>query len=168
MMEQISEPPVCYSDWLKCFERLRTGSASREEMLLLKEGECNDAGATIVYYEDQLVKTENEMMIKFFHRFSDRLSMLMAYGEYEQLFEPFRTLARQLEGCLFFEKLDFMSDEFRQELKNSVIANALDNWRRSVRQIEKACMDGNSTILEDQLYMIRKIRLFSDREKVKL
>ncbi len=168
MNKQPSSAPSCYSEWLVWFDYLQHNNIDSSALKLLKAGSCKDASAAVGYLEEQLVRTENVMLKRYIRQFAGNLEMYLAYGEYDQIYEPFRVLGKQFEKCLFFKELEFMSQEFRQSLENSVVANAMDCWNKAVRQIYDACMESNSYVLEDQLYMIKKIRLFGDREIVKI
>ncbi len=165
MMQHELRAPTCYAEWLRWFEVLQTRNISRDELRFLENGSCTDSDMTIEYFEEQLIKTENIMLKRYIKNFAKTLEMYFAYGEYDCLYEPFRLLARQFAGCLFFEHLSFMSPEFRRSLSDSVMANAKDHWKKAVKQIYMACIEGNGNILEDQLYMINKIRLFGDCER---
>lgn len=156
--------PNCYAEWLDWFDLLQKKSISMDELQLLKNGRCNDSHTTIEYFEKQLIKTENIMLKRYLGEFGKTLEIYLSYGEYERLYEPFQLLAKQFTVCLFFVDLQFMSCEFRRELSRSVIANAKDHWKKAVKNIYIACIESNSTVLEDQLYMINKIRLFEDCE----
>lgn len=160
--------PSCYSDWLQWFEYLQTNDFDSNALSILKSGTCKDADVTIEYLEKQLIRTENLMLKRYIRQFAKAIDLCMAYGEFDRIYEPFRILALQFSKCLFFADLSFMSIEFRRSLSLSVIANAKDHWNKAVKQIYHACLDSNSSILDDQLYMIKKIRLFGDCEKVEL
>ncbi len=159
-----NRPPSCYAEWLECFEYLCGHNADDEYIGLLKKGTCSDAGVSVEYLEKQLIRTLNIMLTKYITDFNKTLVLYTDFGEYDRLYEPFRTLARQAEKCLFFTELDFMSEEFRRSLRDSVIANTRDHWKRSADSIRNASLEGNSSVLEDQLYMIRRIKLFGEYE----
>ncbi|MBQ8133704.1 MAG: hypothetical protein IJ192_04785 [Clostridia bacterium] len=156
--------PNCYAEWLDWFDLLQKKSISMNELQLLKNGSCSDSHTTIEYFEKQLIKTENIMLKRYLGEFGKTLEIYLSYGEYDRLYEPFQLLAKQFTVCLFFVDLQFMSLEFKRELSRSVISNAKDHWKKAVKNIYTACIESNSTVLEDQLYMINKIRLFGDCE----
>ncbi len=157
--------PTCYAEWLEWFDLLQTKKVDLEKLQQLRKGCCTDSGATIEYFENQLIKTENILLKNFLREFGKTLEMYLSYCEYDRIYEPFRLLAKQFSACLFFEELRFMSIEFRMSLRDSVIANARDHWKKAIKSIYTSCMESGSVILEDQLYMIKKIRLFGDSEK---
>lgn len=164
MIVQHLNTPSCYADWLEWFKLLQRKSISREEWKLLKNGRCKDIHSTIEYFEHQLIQTENIMIKRYLKEFAKSMNIYLSYGEYERLYQPFRILAKQFAICLFFSDLSFLSLEFRKELRDSVIANATDHWNKAVKNLYTAYIESNSDVLEDQLYMIKKIRLFQNRE----
>ncbi len=160
----MTKPPSCYAEWLDCFERLRTKSVDSGYIRLLQQGSCRDADAAIAYLEQQLVLTENVMLKRFVREFRRALEMHIAYGEYDGLYRIFERTAKKLEMCLFFVELDFMSVRFREELRESVQESALQFWNSAVEALYRDCIENHQVQLEDQLWMIRRIKLFRERK----
>jgi len=140
----------------------------REHAEILRKGVCTDSAATLAYLEQQLIKTVNCVINNDFRRFSKELTLCLSYGEYYGIYIPFTALSKDLAACMFFLELDFMSVEFRSELRDSVKREVLAAWNRAVGQVEKMCAESCDVRFEDQLYMIRRIKLFRECEKINL
>ncbi len=158
---EIIASPKTYADWLDCFEVLCKRNVTRTELQLLREGTCTASAGSVEYLEKQLVKTINAMIKRYIHAFNKELEMRGMYNDYDNLYQLFVTLANRLSGCLFFTELDFMSVAFRDELRVSVVGETKRFWKMMTDSIYSQCIDLNSTTLEDELYMIKRIKLFN-------
>lgn len=166
MMEQKNiKIPTCYAEWLDCFRILENRMTDTNDMALLRQGSCRDADISIEYLEKQLIRTENAMLKKYIAKFQSDLMQYLNYHDYDGLYRVFEVLAKRMEGCLFFAELDFMSTQFRRSLADSVRETALTFWNNAVGQLSRLCIEQPDILLEDQLFMIRRIRLFREGEK---
>ena len=85
----------------------------------------------------------------------------MMYNEYENIYQLFVNLANKFNGCMFFWPLDFMSVKFRKELRSSIIKETKKFWQLMIDTMYSQCIEQNNSFLENELYMIRRIKLFS-------
>ncbi len=165
-MNTESKPPQRYLEWLECFEYMKKHRFGLEHAEVLKKGSCIDSEATVGYLEQQLIKTINCVINNDFRRFSRELTLCLSYGEYDGIYIPFIALSKDLSACMFFLELDFMSVDFRRELRDSVKREAMTAWSRAVRQVETMCAESGDVTLEDQLFLIRHVKLFRDCETI--
>lgn len=156
----ITAPPRSYYEWLKCFDALSSRTVGADEFSLLMQGECVDADRSIEYLEEQLVRTINAMIQRYIHMFNREIDMYASQGDYDGLYLSFCKLAGKFRHCLFFRSLEFMSTDFREELSRSVESELSAFWQRVIRSLYLQCMEQNDFQMEDQIYMIRRIRLF--------
>lgn len=92
----------------------------------------------------------------------------MMYNEYDNFHRPFVTLANKLNGCMFFLSLDFMSREFRCELRDSVKSEVGKFWKETYNALYAQCVEQNDVYLEDELFLIKRIKLFRECECIEL
>ncbi len=157
---EITVSPRSYGDWLDCFAVLRTKNVTKEELRLLSMGECAASADAVEYLETQLVKTVNVMMRRYIQSFNRELELHLMYNEYENVYRLFASLAGKFSGCLFFMPLQFMSLSFREELRDSVVQETKRFWQLMLDAMYRQCIEQNNTFLEDELYMIKRIKLF--------
>ncbi len=157
---EIVDSPKTYSDWLDCFEVLCRKNVSNKELQLLSMGECVASAETVEFLETQLIKTINIMIRRYIQSFNKELELHMMYNEYDNIYQLFIKLANQFNGCMFFLNLDFMSVKFRKELRSSIIQETKKFWQLMLNTMYSQCIEQNNSFLEDELYMIKRIKLF--------
>ena len=158
---KITDAPKTYADWLNCFDVLSHKTVSKGELQLLCMGECITSGESIEYLETQLIKTINIMIRRYIHSFNKELELHMMYNEYDNIYQLFINLSKRFNDCMFFVHLDFMSVDFRNELRDSVIRETNKFWQSMINTMYSHCIEQNSSHLEDELYMIKRIKLFN-------
>ena len=82
--KEISSPPQTYSDWLECFEILRTKNVTRDTIELLKNGKCIDSDQSIEFLETQLLITINAMIKRYIDAFRRDLNCYMIISPYRK------------------------------------------------------------------------------------
>ena len=163
---EIAAPPQVYAEWLDCFRILRQRELTDAEWTHLRCGRCSDAESVLSGVETQTVETVNAMTARAIRMFHQALEDAEMFQDMDAIYTAFRRLARQFEGCAFFAGLPFLPAAFRQELLGSLRQNAGAFWENCVQSMYRQCMDQNNVRLEDQLYMIRRIRLFQKCENL--
>ncbi len=158
----ISRAPENYAEWLACFEILQKRPVDAQEAVFLQQGTCRDIEDTVSYFENQLIKTENVMIRNGIRRFQRELNTHQIFQDFDSVHQPFYSFAKQMKVCMFFVPLDFLSKRFREELASSVEQEITKVWSAMMHSIYLQCVDGNP-FLEDQLRLIRRIRIFSDK-----
>ncbi|MBE6856253.1 MAG: hypothetical protein IJO99_07530 [Ruminococcus sp.] len=166
--KEISSPPQTYSDWLECFEILRTKNVTRDTIELLKNGKCIDSDQSIEFLETQLLITINAMIKRYIDAFRRDLNCYMMYNEYDGFNRLFYVLAKKLEGCMFFVNLDFMSTQFRRELYDQIKLNTEKFWKDTYDSLYAQCVEYNNIFLEDELFLIKRIKLFRECECIEI
>lgn len=160
----ISASPVRYAQWIECFDIIRERLPDSSEYELLCKGKCEDSARSAVYLENQLVAVINSMMQLCINRFSRELQMYITFGETENIHIPYVRFSRRIKMCMFFRKLDFISPRFRSELEASVRSETERFWRSACRGLYDSCIQQPSPQLEDEIHIIRRIRLFRNED----
>ena len=158
---EIVDAPKTYVDWLDCFEVLSHKNVSKSELQLLSMGECVASEESIEFLETQMIKTINIMIRRYIQSINKELELHMMYNEYDNIYQLFINLANKFNGCMFFLQLDFMSVKFRKELRSSIIHETKKFWQLMINTMYSQCIEQNNLFLEDELYMIKRIKLFS-------
>ena len=165
MTGYIRERPQRYAQWLECFNILRSRFIDAEEYAVLCSGSCEDSAVTLSYFEEQLIETVNVMLLRSIRAFERELGLYSACGEIENLHIPYVRFAGRARKCMFFTGLDFMSERFRKELTDSLRSETERFWKRACRSLYDACTEQHNELLEDELYLVRRMRLFQqDKE----
>ena len=161
----IISSPTNYQDWLNCFDIMGTYGITSTELELLRRGRCTDADMLIDSFEKQLVSAVNKMISKYISSFNKNLETCQLYSNSRNVYDIYRifeTLAKNLNGCLFFMELDFMSKEFRSELHLSVTKEANVFWNNMLLNIYTQCTENHNPEMEDLYFEIMCIQLFAE------
>lgn len=154
--------PSTYQDWLDCFARMRelplSGNGDFEVLAL---GSFSGTGAMQAALERQMVDTINAVLNKSVKRFVRNLNECIAFNELAQVDVLFKRLKKDVNKTLFFLNLSFLSGEFKDELYASITSQMTGFWDDTVGFLRQQAMDYSNSDLEDALFLIRRIRLFS-------
>lgn len=156
----LQRAPESYADWLEWLRVLRSRELTPEERALLKCGCCTDVSGAMPYIEQQVIETVNCMLSRCIRLFRRDLDAAEMYGDWDGFYLAFRKLAGRMERCLFFLQMTFLPREFRQSLYDSVREETGKFWRARLTELRRQCMESSQPALEDQLYMISRLRLF--------
>jgi hypothetical protein len=155
----IEKVPEYYSDWLKCFDVLQHRDIDKDMFDILCNGKCSDAAQSTVFFEEQLIKTINIMMKRYIAAFNKEMQLYGAYNEYESIHRAFQRLAGKLKHCMFFAKLNFLSEDFKEELQSSIMSEAGRFWNLALNTLYVQNLEQYSLALEDEIYQIKRIKL---------
>ena len=111
--------------------------------------------------ERQMVDTINVVLNKSVKRFVRDLNECIAFNELAQVDVLFKRLKKDISKTMFFLNLSFLSGEFKDELYTSITNQMTGFWDDTVGFLRQQAMDYSNSDLEDALFLIRRIRLFS-------
>ena len=154
--------PSTYQDWLDCFARMRELPLSRNrDFEVLALGSFSGTSAMQVALQRQMVSTINTVLNKSVKRFVRDLNECIAFNELAQVDALFKRFKKDVNKTMFFLSLSFLSDEFKDELYASITDQITEFWDDTVDFLRQQAMDYSNSDLEDALFLIRRIRLFS-------
>lgn len=158
----VTAAPSTYQDWLDCFARMRelplSGNGDFEVLAL---GSFSGTGAMQAALERQMVYTINAVLNKSVKRFVRDLNECIAFNELAQVDVLFKRFKKDISKTMFFLNLSFLSGEFKDELYASITGQMTGFWDDTVGFLRQQAMDYSNSDLEDALFLIRRIRLFS-------
>ena len=160
----ISASPVRYAQWIECFDIISERLPDSGEFELLCSGKCEDSAQSVTYLENQLIAAINSMMKQCISRFTRELQMYITFGETENIHIPYVRFSQRIKMCMFFRNLDFMSVQFRRALEASVRSETEKFWKSACRGLYDSCIQQPSPQLEDEIHIIRRIRLFRNED----
>lgn len=154
--------PSTYQDWLDCFARMRELPLSgNRDFEVLALGSFSGTSAMQAALERQMVDTINVVLNKSVKRFVRDLNECIAFNELAQVDVLFKRLKKDISKTMFFLNLSFLSGEFKDELYTSITNQMTGFWDDTVGFLRQQAMDYSNSDLEDALFLIRRIRLFS-------
>lgn len=157
-------PPTTYEDWLKCFDALKSGSAADiETITAAANGRFDDKGYLAARFQQKLAETVNAMLNKRIARFLRDLNTLVSFNELSDIVQLFVKLRNEVNKCLFFTEFGFLEASVRQELESSVKTEMERFWGDAVASLQKQALEYHNTGLEDSLFLIRRLTLFTKR-----
>lgn len=160
----VTVPPADYAGWLECLEILAARSVTAEEIALIRRGTCADAAGVLPFLGERIGETVNRMTRRCCARHRRAVNDALEDNDYDAVCAAFRRLAKQFEHCAFFAGLTFLPAEFRRALLEDLRRSAGEFWRGWYQMLSRQCAMLDDVRLEDQLLMIRRIRLFQNSE----
>ncbi len=158
----VAAAPSTYQDWLDCFERMKEVPLSGNgDFDVLALGSFAGTGAMQAALERQMVDTINAVLNKSTKRFIRDLNECIAFNELAQVDVLFKRLKKDIHKTTFFLELSFLTSDFKNELYHSITDQMTGFWEDTIRFLRQQAMDYSNSDLEDALFLIRRIRLFS-------
>lgn len=156
----INQVPQTYVDLLNCFDILKSKNIDKETFNLLVSCNCHVPQSAVAILQDELIKTINIMLNRCIKEFRKDFQMSLDYSEFENIYNVFTHLAVKLKYCLFFSEYKFLDEKFVEELYISYQKQVKSFWSKTVNSIYQQCIEESNLILENELYMIKRIHLF--------
>ena len=159
---ELIAPPTTYDEWLDCFDLLKSSAFvdSRVTMTIAK-GSFANKGYIAVQFNQKLAETINEMLNKRISRFLKDLNMLISFNELSDIVPLFVKLNNEVKKCLFFREFAFLDRGIKRELEQSIKMQMGQFWNETVTFLQNQTMEFSNVDLEDSLFLIRRIQLFT-------
>ena len=116
----LKQPPHTYQDWLDCLEYMEKSSVGEEffDMLTLGSLQCSEQ--MLLRFREHIVVSLNRMIDHRTKRFIRELNRFLEFNDAAGVVALFRKYKKDMEQCMFFKKIAFVQDTFREELSISV------------------------------------------------
>lgn len=153
--------PTTYQEWLTCFEKMKSGSVAGDEAFdAASNGSFVGSDLTRNALQSQIIETVNAVLDKNVKRFIRDLNESIAFNELSGTVLLFKRLKKDVHKSLFFAKLSFLPEDFRQELEKSVKEQMNGFWEDTITFLQNQLLDFSNSDLEDALFLVKRIRLF--------
>lgn len=154
--------PKTYQEWLDCFSLMKEQPLSNNGVYeVITFGSFSGTGAMQAALEQQMVDTINVVLNRSVKRFVRELNECITFNELEQAEFLFKRLKKDIHKTLFFMELSFLSGEFKTELYSSISLQMAGFWDETVGFLKRQATEYSNSDLEDAIYLIRRIKLFS-------
>lgn len=158
----VAAAPSTYQDWLDCFARMKEVPLSGNgEFELLALGSFTGAGRMQAALERQMADTIHTVLNKSVKRFVRDLNECIVFNELAQIDVLFKRFKSDVNKTTFFLALPCLSDDFKAELYQSISGQMTDFWEDTICFLQQQSMEYANSDLEDALFLIRRIKLFS-------
>lgn len=154
--------PSTYQEWLDCFllmKELPLSSNGIYEVVI--SGSFSGSRAMQAALEQQMVDTINVVLNKSVKRFVRELNESITFNELDRAELLFKRLKKDIHKTLFFMQLSFLSGNFKTELYSSISVQMNGFWDDTITFLRKQALECSNSDLEDAIYLIRRIKLFS-------
>ena len=108
-----------------------------------------------------MVDTINVVLNKSIKRFVRELNECITFNELDRAEFLFKRLKKDIHKTLFFMQLSFLSADFKTELYSSISVQMNGFWNDTIGFLRKQAMEYANSDLEDAIYLVRRIKLFS-------
>lgn len=153
--------PTTYQEWLECLQLLSSGNVHKTKVYQsLLSASFQGTEVTKVALQKQIIEALNQMLDKSMKRFIRNLNDSIVFQEVEQIDFLFRRLKKDVKVALFFEELDCLPKNFREELSNSIKNQVSEFWKEMIQFLYEQALESSNTDLEDMLFLVKRIKLF--------
>lgn len=152
--------PNDYKSWTELLKTFETVLPDEETIKLLSCGTCPEYSGIKVYLHARIEETVNKVIancIKELKRNIIRFSEMQEIEGYHVIFMRF---AKRIDACMFFVHIDFLEIGFKMEMYNEVCKEVYRFWNDLTDSVKKTVISNNNVKLDEELYMIKRIRLF--------
>lgn len=157
----MSEIPFTYQKWLEYFDKLkRLNSFDMEWYDSLCSGTFVGSDVVKTALQRQIVDTVNTMLDRSTKRFVANLNESIIFNEWNQIDLLFVRLKKEVKFFLFFEHLEFLPKEFKQELSDCVREKMSDFWTQMISFLYTQSLEYHNSDLEDALFLIKRVKIF--------
>lgn len=161
--KELIVPPTTYEEWLNCFDFLKSRSSIDSGVAMtIAKGSFINSGYLTVRFQHMLVETINEMLNKRIARFLKDFNMLISLNELSDMVPLFIKLRNEVRKCLFFRELEFLEENIKLDLEQSVKTQMEKFWGDTIIFLKKQTLEYSNTDLEDFLFLICRIKLFAE------
>ena len=146
---------------MNCFNQMKEEPLSKIDYEQFSKGEFWGSETTLVSLENQMVDAINVVLNRIVKRFLKDFNEYLVFNELSQMDNLFKKLKKDINHVMFFLDLNFLSDDFKKELYNSVSEQMLVFWNDTIDFLQKQANEYYNSDLEDVLFLIKRIKLFS-------
>lgn len=165
MMQELPLPEN-YGDWLQWFSAIEKDELSHQQIALLEKGSCSDFEFTGAYFCCRLEACVNSILNRSIKTFRRKLEMQQLYSSQQCIHMLFLQLVADSEKCLFFTKLQFLDEKYRDELFHSVQNEMQRFLDTACDSLEKQGVQENNQPLLDEVRLIKRIKPYREWEKI--
>jgi hypothetical protein len=130
------------------------------DMLTLGSLQCSEQ--MLLRFREHIVVSLNRMIDHRTKRFIRELNRFLEFNDAAGVVALFRKYKKDMEQCMFFNKIAFIQDTFREELTISVENQTKAFLKKVVGHLAGQAADTGNPEMEDALYQIKRIRFFPD------
>lgn len=153
--------PATYQEWLDCLDILKGTNAYGTGVYdALVSGSFAGTEVTKAALQKQIVDAINIMLDNSAKRFIKNMNESIVFNELGQIELLFNRLKKDVKVSLFFEGLDFLPKEYRDELSDSVRRQMLSLWNETTSFLYEQSLEYSNSDLEDALFLIKRKKLF--------
>lgn len=162
LLEKTSiKAPATYQEWLDCLDILKGTNVHGTGVYdALASGSFVGTEVTKAALQKQIVDAINIMLDNSARRFIKNMNESIVFNELGQIELLFNRLKKDVKVSLFFESLDFLPKEYRDELSDSVRRQMLNLWNETTTFLYGQSLEYSNSDLEDALFLIRRKKLF--------
>lgn len=159
---RISHPPRDYNGWTECLDLLSSGIPESGTIGLLSQSSCPEYPGVKAFLHARIEKTVNAVIANCIRELRRSLRRFSDTNEIDGVHIAFVRFARDIDSCLFFIRIPFLDPSFRREMRDATEKEVLRFWTDTVSSIRMDVRKTDNRFLEEELFLIKRIRLFKD------
>lgn len=153
----MSQAPQTYQQWLECLQQLERQPWNRELLTLVRQGryEGNPSETFLTRVSDSV----SVMLSGCTRRFLRELDQALSDSEPDMAVLLAVRLRRNVEQCLFYRDLNFLSREYIQTLDEGFEGQLQAFWKDFLSQLNRSARDSMDPRFEDMVLELRRISI---------
>lgn len=156
----VVHPPCNYSSWVELLETFREIIPDSGMISLIASGSCAEYNGIKGYLHPHIEEAVNMVIANCIKELKRNIVRLNEMQEIDGMNIAFIRFSKKIDASLFFMHIDFLDESFKQELYNEVEKEVYRFWNDLLASIRKNAVSNNNLKLEEELYLIKRIRLF--------
>ncbi len=158
---QLLDPPSTYGEWLNAFDYLKSKSSVDDKVIQrISKGSLRGNDKVHASFQVQLIETINKMIDLRVRKFRNDINRCIELNELSDIPALFLNLKNEIRKCFFFSQLDFVVEDIRNELQQSIEKQISVFWEETTKFLHEQAMEYSNSELEDALFHIGRMRLF--------
>jgi hypothetical protein len=158
----ITTPPCTYQDWLDHFQHVREAPLFSDGWYdILTQGSFSGSDTVLAALEQQIIRTVNTILDRSTKRFIRDLNECITFRELAHMDILFKRLKKNIHKATFFLELSFLSVTFKNRLYQSIKEHMTLFWNNTIRFLRQQSVEFPNGALEDALFLVGRIKLFS-------
>lgn len=140
-------------------EALAQGSAACDSDRI-PAGSCPGYGAVAPFFRERVENTVNAIANRCVSELQRDLRRVTACNEVSAIHMLFRRFSKRINACMFFWYIPFLEQDFKDELYRQTASETERVMSQLLQPFKESAARSNSTQLDEELFLIGRIRLF--------
>ena len=157
-MEGALVVPKNYEQWLRIFSVLSSTTVPTDNISELKNGICPGIEKVTFDFQKRLQETTNNMLTRITKKWTSAINVTLEEGDFENIEVVMRRFRGEMKNCRFYLYINFLSNDYIQELDKQVTCEIDRYWRELTAYLLSLVEETEDSRLYDMIYYLKRIK----------